>query len=129
MSLKEKLQVEVPVVITGESPIVKRGDADLLIVVHALKVECLPGNIPESIEVDISGLGEIDDGVRVSELSFPEGVTVVADPEELIVKVTARRDMGAELDAELAAEAPAEEAAAEGDGEPGSESEGEESKS
>lgn len=124
VSLKEKLHVEVPVITTGESPIVKRGDADLLVVLHAIRVECLPGDIPESIEVDISALGQVDDGVRISELKFPDGVTVVTDPEELIVKVTARRDMAAELDEEIAAEAPAEEPAAEEEGAAAEASEG-----
>lgn len=123
VSLKEKLQVEVPVLITGESPIVKAGDADLLTVVHAIRVECLPGDIPESITVDISGLVSIDDAVRVSELTFPDGVTVMADPEELIVKATARRDMGAELDAEIAAGAPTEEPSVEGEGDGAEDSE------
>lgn len=116
VSLKEKLQVEVPVVITGESPIVKRGDADLLVVLHAVRVECLPGDIPESIEVEVSGLGAVDDAIRVSELTFPEGVAVMADPEELIVKITARREMAAELDEEMASAAPAEEPSGEGEG-------------
>lgn len=104
VSLKEKLQVEVPVVITGEAPAVKRGEADLLVNVHALRVECLPGDIPESIQVDVSALEEVDLAIRVSEVSVPPGVTVLADPEELIVKAAVRRDMAAELEAEEAAE-------------------------
>lgn len=123
VSLKEKLQVEVPVVIVGEAPAVKRGDADLLTIVHALKVECLPGDIPESFPVDVSGLEEVESGIRVSELAVPEGVAILADPEELIVKVAVRRDMAAELEAEEAAEAAeaAPEAAAEAPEEAGGE--------
>ena len=116
VSLKEKLQVEVPIQVTGEAPAVKRGDADLLIAVHTLRVECLPGDIPESIPVDVSGLEEVDQGIRVADLKFNDGVTVRADGEELVVKAAARRELAAELEAELEAEAPeeaAEEAAAE----------------
>ena len=75
IDLKEKLQIDVPIVIVGESPAVKRGDGDLLISLHSLRVECLPSDIPEAIEVDVSGLENIDDSVRVHDLHFPEGVT------------------------------------------------------
>ena len=43
------------------------------------------------IEVDISGLTEVESGLRVSDLQLPEGVTSVADPDELVVKLAARR--------------------------------------
>jgi large subunit ribosomal protein L25 len=105
IDLKEKLQIDVPVTIVGESPAVKRGDGDLLISTHSLRVECLPGDIPESIEVDVSGLEEIDDAVRVHDLSFAEGVAVLTGSEEMIVKVQAHR----------VTEEPVEEAAPEGE--------------
>ena len=91
IDLKEKLQIDVPVTITGESAAVKRGDGDLFISLHSLKVECLPGDIPESVEVDVSGLENIDDAVRVHDLSFAENVTVLTGGDEMIVKVQAHR--------------------------------------
>jgi large subunit ribosomal protein L25 len=91
IDLKEKLQLEVPITIVGESPAVKQGDGDLLISLHAIRIECLPSDIPESIEVDVSGLVEIDDAVRVHDLQFPESVSVLTGPEEMIVKVQAHR--------------------------------------
>jgi large subunit ribosomal protein L25 len=112
VSLREKLQVDVPIVVTGEAEPVSVGDADVLIVMHALRVECLPSRIPEAIEVDISGLTEVEAGVRVSELQLPEGVVAVADPDDLVVKLAARRVTAEEEVAEEEAEAPAEEAAA-----------------
>src|SRR6266851_3606798 len=49
----EKVTVEVPLHLTGESAAVKRGDADILQPIHALRVECLPADIPEAFEVDL----------------------------------------------------------------------------
>jgi large subunit ribosomal protein L25 len=108
VSLRERLQVEVPVVVSGEAQPVKAGEADVLQVLHTLRVECLPTDIPEAIEVDVSGLDHIDAGIRVSELQLPNGVTAVPDPEELVVKLAARRVTAAEEEEEAAAEAPEE---------------------
>jgi large subunit ribosomal protein L25 len=110
VSLREKLQVDVPIVVTGEAEPVKAGEADVLQVLHALRVECLPTDIPDAIEVDVSGLDHVDAGIRVSDLSLPSGVMAVVDPEELVVKLAARRVAEVE-EVEPAAEAPEEGAA------------------
>lgn len=116
VSLREKLQVDVPIAVTGEAEPVSVGDADVLLVMHALRVECLPSVIPEVIEVDISGLTEVEAGVRVSELKLPDGVVAVADPDDLVVKLATRRvaaveEEAAAEEAEAAAEAAGEAAA------------------
>lgn len=108
VSLKEKLQVEVPVVITGESPAVKQGDADVAVNVHRVRVECLPTDIPESFSVDISSLENVGDAIRVSDLPAIANVVVVDDPDEVIVRIAPRREM---VEEEVA---PAEGEAAEG---------------
>src|SRR2546426_10318115 len=110
VSLREKLQVDVPVVVSGEPQPVKIGEADVLLVLHSLRVECLPAAIPDMFEVDVSGLDHVDAGIRVSDLTLPDGVTAVTDPEELVVKLAARRVSAVEEEeaAEAAAEAPAE---------------------
>jgi large subunit ribosomal protein L25 len=123
VSLREKLHVEVPVVVSGEAQPVKMGEADVLQILHTLRVECLPTDIPESIEIDVSGLDHVDAGIRVSDLTLPDGVTAVVDPEELVVKLAARRVSAAEEEEEAAGEAA--EAAPEGTESAGEGSEGE----
>jgi large subunit ribosomal protein L25 len=120
VSLREKLHVDVPVAVTGEAEPVAAGDADVLLVMHALRVECLPSRIPEAIEVDISGLTEVEAGVRVSELQLPDGVTAVADPDDLVVKLAARRVAAVEAEEEAAA-AEAEAGAPAAEAEPAAE--------
>ena len=110
VSLREKLQVDVPVVVVGEAGPVKAGEADVLQVLHNLRVECLPADIPEAIEVDVSGLDQVEEGARVSDLQLPAGVMAVQDPDELVVKLAARRVAAVEEE-----EAPA---AAEAAGQP-----------
>ena len=115
VNLKDKLHADVPVVLIGESPAAKRGEGDVLFTLHQIKVECLPADIPESIEVDLSGLEELDQGIRVGEIGLPEGVALMGDPEEMVVKVAAKKvamEVAAEEEA-AAAEAAAEAEAAE----------------
>ena len=117
VNLQEKLRVEIPVQLVGESPVVKLGDADVLHTLHEVEVECLPTDIPEPFLVDISTLEQIDDEVRVRDLRVPPGVTLLVEPDELVVKITHRRELVVEeeVPAPAEAEVPAEgEAAAEG---------------
>ncbi len=128
VNLQEKIQVEVPVHLTGESAPVKRGDADILQPLHTIRVECLPSDIPASFEVDITSLEEIEMELRVSDVSVPKDVTVLEDPEELVVKIVHKRELKVEEEVPAAeAAVPAEgEAAAEGEAPAGQEAETEE---
>ena len=117
VNLEEKITVEVPVHLVGESAAVKRGDADVLQPVHMLRVECLPSDIPEAFEVNLTPLEEIDSEFRVADLNVPKGVTVILDPEELIVKIVHKREMKVEE------EVPTAEAAVGAVGEAGEEGE------
>ena len=111
VSLEEKITVEVPVHLTGESAAVKRGDADILQPIHRVRVECLPTDIPEAFEVDLTPLEEIESELRISDLSVPKGVTVLDEPDELVIKIVHRRELKVEE------EVPAAEAAVVGEGE------------
>jgi large subunit ribosomal protein L25 len=117
VSLEEKITVDVPVHLVGESAAVKRGDADILQPIHAVRVECLPTDIPEAFEVDLTPLEEIESELRISDLSVPKGVTVLIDPDELVVKIVHKRELKVEEEvpaAEAAVVGEGEEAAAEG---------------
>src|SRR5256886_9074835 len=117
VNLEEKIRVEVPVHLIGEAGAVKRGDADVLQPIHALEVECLPAEIPAEFEADLTPLAEIEDGLRASDFSVPKAVTILADPDELVVKIVHKRELKIEDEvpaAEAAVTAEGEEAPAEG---------------
>src|SRR5213082_1551451 len=111
VNLEEKIQVEVPVHLTGESGPVKRGDADILQPLHTIRVECLPSDIPASFEVDITSLEEIEMELRVSDIPVPKNVTLLEDADELVVKIVHKRELKVEE------EIPAAEAAVPAEGE------------
>lgn len=104
ISLKEKLQTTVPLQIVGESPGVQEGGV-LQQPVREIDVECLPTDIPDAVEVDISQLG-FGESIFVGDLKAIPGVEILTDPETLIISVVAPE----------AEEEPAE-AAGEGEGE------------
>jgi large subunit ribosomal protein L25 len=83
--LDEKIQTQVGVQIEGveEAPGVKEGGV-LEHVTHQLNIEALPTAIPEAIRVDVSGM-EIAATMHLSELTPPEGVTFLDDPDETII--------------------------------------------
>jgi large subunit ribosomal protein L25 len=83
----------------------------LLFQVEHITVRALPMNVPSLIEVDISGLTEIDQTIRVGDLEIPDNVTLVTHVEDPVVKITAMRVVEEE---EVAAEEAAEAEAAEG---------------
>jgi len=92
VNLTEKIESEVPIEIEGEVELVSKGEADLQRGLHVLKVECLPTDLPPVMTVDVSGLKEVDDEIRVKDLTVPPGCEVLDDPDDLVVKVAAHRE-------------------------------------
>ncbi len=103
VSFSEKLKVNVPLHFVGEelAPGVKKGG----IVAHALtdvEVSCLPGNLPEFIEVDASQL-ELGDSLHLSDLILPEGVEIpslAAGNNDLILSIQTQKAETEEVEGE-----------------------------
>lgn len=88
INMTEKLRVTVPVVIKGTAIGVKEGGL-LDLGHHELHVECLPNNIPDHIEIDVTALA-IAHSIHVNELVLPEGVKVLENPKTPIVSILGR---------------------------------------
>jgi large subunit ribosomal protein L25 len=99
----EKLRVTVPVVLTGTAIGVKEGGL-LDLAHHELHIECLPGNIPDSITIDVSDL-KINHSIHVNEIPLPEGISVLDQPKIPVVSVLGR--VKEEEEEETPAAAPA----------------------
>jgi large subunit ribosomal protein L25 len=85
VDMKRQIKVMVPVVTTGKSVGIEEGGL-LNIVRRELEVFCLPGDIPETIEIDISELG-IGDSIHLEDLPLGENVEVVTDVNFTVVTV------------------------------------------
>lgn len=84
------VDVEVPVNLVGTPFGVKQHGGVLEQIIHEIEVRCIPSKIPESFEVDVSGL-DIDDAIRVSDLHFDEGVEPTVAAERTVCLVAAPR--------------------------------------
>lgn len=87
VDLKEKIKVEVPLVLQADSPASRRKDLVVLELLSAIEVECLPTDIPEKIFVDTSKLAESGDRVLVKDLVVSDKVTILNHPDDVIAQV------------------------------------------
>lgn len=101
ISLTEKIKVKVPVVSHGEAQEVIREDGIIEHIIWEIDIECLPTDIPEKIEVEVSQM-KIGDTVYVKDLKIPTPIKVLNDPE--LVVLTAKPPAKEEVKLEEAAE-------------------------
>jgi len=106
VSLTEKMRAKVGIELAGTAPAVKDFNAVIHTGLTEIEVECLPEDLPERIVVDISGLAELGDGVRVRDVVLSDKVEILGDLEEIIAVATAPKKE------EIIEEAPVEEEAA-----------------
>jgi large subunit ribosomal protein L25 len=103
--LTERIRVKVPVVLKGESIGVKQEGGLLEHFLRELEVECLPTEIPASIEFDVSAL-KIGDTVHVKDVVPPQNTKILSDAEGVIASVHLPKVEKAEEAAEAAVTEP-----------------------
>lgn len=86
ISMDKVVRVFVPVVLVGESVGVKTEGGFVDLITREIEVECLPGDIPENIEVDISDL-HLHQSIKIEEMTFPKGVKSVTDLQAVVVLI------------------------------------------
>ncbi len=116
VNLKEKVTVNVPIVILGgdDLELVKSGEAIVLQTLNEVELEALPTDLIENIEVDVSTLKAIDDAITVGQLNFDRSkLTINVDEEEIVVKLAPAisEEMQKLLEEQAAEQAAAAEAA------------------
>ena len=88
VDLKEKVEADVPVELTGESPAEKQALGTVVQYINEIKVEALPMDLPEKFEVDTSVLSEVDQAIFVKDLKVDRSkVDIKTGPDEIVVKV------------------------------------------
>ena len=84
------LELDIPANYIGTPQGVREDGGILEVILHELRVKCLPSAIPDTIDIEISGL-DIGDSIHASELTIEEGVELLTDPGQTICLVSAPR--------------------------------------
>jgi large subunit ribosomal protein L25 len=89
VNLKEKLKTEIALNFVGESPAVKEQGGSLVKTLDSVLVECLPTDLVNHIDVDVTVLKSFDDMITVKDLVVPAGIEILENAEEVIAKIEA----------------------------------------
>jgi len=86
ISLKEQIEVKVPIITKGEAIGVKRDNGSVDHVLWELDIVCLPTQIPANFEIDVTEM-EIGNNVHVKDIVLPQGIITKHDPEALVLSI------------------------------------------
>lgn len=92
VNLKQKIETQVPIEITGVSEAVEKKNGVLLTQMEEIKIEALPTDIPHAITIDISILTEIGQQISVADLPKSDKYEIIDEPEKVIVSVTEHKE-------------------------------------
>ena len=114
VDMQRRIEVTVPLHVVGEAPGTEEGGV-LQQVAYEVQIETLPGDIPQELTLDVSSLG-MNENLTLADLSLPEGITLVSDPEEVAAIITAPSEITEEeLEAAGVVEEEPEEVVEEGE--------------
>jgi large subunit ribosomal protein L25 len=106
IAMDEKIRVKVPIHLTGEAMGVKQQGGILDHVLREVEIECLPGDIPSSLPVDVTNLA-FGDVLRVSDLPHGGSLKFITDANQAVAHVTAVKEEVAPAPEAVAADATA----------------------
>jgi large subunit ribosomal protein L25 len=100
------VSAQVPITLVGESPGARVANGTVMQQLRDLNVEALPLEVPRELELDLTTLTEPDGVLRAGDIAIPSGVTLLTDPEDVVVRIEVLRAADAEVfeEAEAATE-------------------------
>jgi len=91
VDMDTRVQVGVQLELVGDAPADQTSGRFVVREMDEVSIECLPQDIPNVVEVDVSELAEVGDHIRASELKLPEGLSLLGDPDAMVAHVQAER--------------------------------------
>ena len=107
VNMNDKITTEVPLHFIGESKAVKEMAGSLIKDTNSLEVECLPDDLVDHIDVDISVLKDYHDEILIKDLVLPKGIKLTREANSVIASVIPPRAQEEEAKTEAAPAAPA----------------------
>lgn len=88
VDMSKEVNTEIPLSFVGESKVVKEQGALLVKNIDEVSVECLPDNLVDHIDVDISALVSLNDVIRVKDIIVPKGMKILNNPNDAVASVS-----------------------------------------
>jgi len=102
------VSAQVPITLIGDSPGARTAGGTVMQQLRDLNVEALPLEVPRELELDLSMLTEPDGVLRAADIVIPGNVTLLTDPEDVVVRIEVLRAVEEEVFTEEGAEASTE---------------------
>lgn len=93
-----RITAEIGIHLVGESPAVQTRTGELIHQTQTLSIEAVPADLIDAVEVDISSLKEVGDAIHLRDIQINPNITVLSDPDELIVRINALREVVEEVE-------------------------------
>jgi len=103
-----RITANIAIHLVGESPAAETRIGELAQQITTLSIEAIPADLIDAVEVDISDLKEIGDSIHVRDLNISSKITVLDDPDELVVRINPIREVVEEVISEEGAPAEPE---------------------
>jgi len=101
-----KISTVVQIHLNGEAPAVKAGLGVLLNGIQSIEIEALPADLIGRVDVDLSALKEVNDSIHVRDLNLGDKVTILTDPDDMVVRVTMVHEVEEEATDEVTSAEP-----------------------
>ena len=85
------VSAQVPITLIGESPGARTAGGTVMQQLRDLNVEALPLEVPRELELDLTMLTEPDGVLRAADIGIPGNVTLLTDPEDVVVRIEVLR--------------------------------------
>jgi large subunit ribosomal protein L25 len=108
VQMAETLTTTVSLHLVGTAPAVEQQGGMLLQGITEVEIECLPADLIDSIEVDISSLSELEQELTVADLITPASIEVLTPPQEMVVRVMSIPEEEEEIEEEFVSVSPTE---------------------
>lgn len=89
VNMKEKISASIPLIFLGEPKAVKELGGLLMKYTDEVEVKCLPGDLIDHIDVDVSGLNTFEDSIHMEDLNLPASMELMREKDEIVVNVIA----------------------------------------
>jgi len=86
------LKIKIPVEYVGLAPAVKELGGTLVKVLHEIEIEALPKDLPPGLTVDVTPLATLESQILIRDLSFPQGVTVLHKPDQVVAAISVAKE-------------------------------------